>query len=406
MKVLKNKKIAIAVLIAITSSQSFSYPLDPAKTPVNIQLPNEVADIKLAHDSFDPKIIYVHPKTGVIATSNGLPLISLAKYKIGSQKRGILNLQYDLSLQGREKNILYTALKEKGFTPRPLPLKSAAVVPMLPGWDKEQNQKICSESVDEMTGIKETLCDSLVERVRYTETPTSLGENIAMAVTLSPIGVDTVDRLLNGGNAFPISINARYFAAGPAYTAKIKVNYEKLSESFAMFAAYHDGRCIDVQVSGFWQNEALCKDKDPSQCSVLMTITDSTGREIQNIYDDPEARDPQAVKMFYEAIEGLRVRFENEMLVKEPVANVDKSINSLVTLRTDYRRTSKNIHFELERKSIGGVIEKETTIPASVMCIGFLDDGTPLKNTKGVCGQYWDGSISSSNIINAGILGL
>lgn len=40
------------------------------------------------------------------------------------------------------------------------------------------------------------------------------------------------------------------------------------------------------------------------------------------------------------------------------------------------------------------------------MCIGFLDDGTPLKNTKGVCGQYWDGSISSNNIINAGILGL
>ena len=405
MTLLKQKILGTGILTFLISTCVHAYPMDPQKMPVNINLPQEVANFTLAHDSFDPKVIYVHPKTGVLATVNGLPQISLAKYKSGGTTRGILNLQYDLSIHGREQNLLFGAIKDQGFTPRPLPFKSVSVVPLLPGWDKENNRKLCSESVDEYTGTKQTFCDSLVERVRYTEVGPGLGENVAMSVILSSIGAETVDKLLNGGNAFPIAINAQYFAAAPAYTAKIKVNYEKLSESFAMFAAYHDGRCIDVQMSAFWQQELLCKDQDPSKCSVLMTITDNTGREIQNIYTDPEAKDEGALKNFYESIEGLRVRFENEMLVKEAVASVDKSVNSVYTLRMDYRRVSKNIHFELERKSLGGVIVKDTSIPASVMCVGIMDDGTPLRNTKGDCARYWSNNLSSNDSVLLGATG-
>jgi hypothetical protein len=398
--------ISIVTLAFTLSAKVGAYPMDPAKLKPRIDLPNEVSNFTLAHDSFDPKLIYVQPKTGVLATVNGLPMISLAKYKTGSTLRGILNMQYDLSIQGREKEILYNALKAKGYTPSPLPISSVAVVPLLPGWDREHNSNLCGETIDEATGEKEVVCDSLVEKVRYTEKGPGLGENVAMSVILSSIGAQTVDRLLSGGNAFPIEVNAKYFAAAPAYTAKIKVNYEKLAESFASFAAYHDGRCIDVQVSAFWQKEELCKDKDPSQCSVLMTITDNTGKEVSNIFTDPESKNSENIKNFHESVELLRKKFEDEMLVKEAIASVDKSINSVFTLRADYRKVTKNIHFEVERKSLGEVIEKQTTIPASVMCVGFSPNGAPIKNDEGMCNDYWRNLLPSKDIISAGATGI
>lgn len=404
-RVVNHKTYIYGALSLLFTAQSWAYPMDPAKMRPRINLPNEVANFTLAHDSFDPKLIYVQPKTGVLATVNGLPMISLAKYKAGDKERGILNLQYDLSIQGKERDVLYGALKAQGYTPAPLPISSVAVVPLLPGWDNEHNSKICGESIDDVTGEKEVVCDSLVERVRYTEKGPGLGENVAMSVLLSTIGTQMVDRLLAGGNAFPIQVNAKYFAAAPAYTAKIKVNYEKLAESFASFAAYHDGRCVDVQVSAFWAKEELCANKDPSQCSVLITLTDNTGKEVSNIFTDPEAKNSENIKNFHESIELLRKKFEDEMLVKEAQASVDKSINSVFTLRADYRKVTKNVHFEVERKSLGEVIEKQTTIPASVMCVGFTKNGAPLKNTEGMCNDYWNNLLPSNEIISAGAAG-
>lgn len=395
-------KLLLPLLLAC-SGIAHAYPLDPAQTPVmDVDLPNSVNKYPLAYDSGNDvgnsnNVVYYQPKFGQVATNNGMPLVGLAYFTRNGVKRGFLNMQFEFAIPTGEREALFGAIRRAGYHPLPFPFKKTTVVPMVPGWDSGIKSKLCSETVDEMTGQKMVVCDTMIDQMKYSENGPTLGENIAVSVILSEQGAAGIGQLLNGGNAFQVELKARYDAAAPAYTAKITVNYEKLTKSFASFAAYHNGACVDVQVSAFWHKEAMCDKGRESECSIKVTYTDQNGRTVNNMYTDSYA--PEEAKKFYDAIEGLRTRFENEMLVKETPASVDKSVNAMFTLRADYREISRNIHFELERKSLGGTHEKETSMTGTIACIQVADDGSVNRKLTGDCGLYWRGELSGEEYV-------
>lgn len=384
---------------SLISFSAWAYPIDPSKQPVNIEVPDEVVSYTLAYDSFDNKVIYVQPHQGVVATLSGQPLVGLAKFNQNGVTRAFLNMSFEFSLPKRDRELLFGAIREAGYQPRPFPFFKTKVIPQVPGWDLENNEKVCTETLDPFTGTIDMRCASLVDRIRYSENGPTLGENIGVSVILSQEGTQVINTLLRSGNAFMVELKAQYHAASPAFTAKIEVNYQKLSESFAAFAAYHDGRCIDIEMSAFWQNTVMCDKDRPEDCSVKVTYTDQNGRTVNNLYADPDEAEESDIAKFFEAIEGLRSRFEEEMLTKVTPANVSRDKSAYFTLRSDYKRVSEDIHFVLERKSLGRTKVAETTVMASILCTEVDDQGYVSKAMGGDCPEFWEGDLSAEDYL-------
>lgn len=392
---------SIAVLAVVFVSLSApAIPIDPNFQAVDIEVPNEVVGYTLAYDSFNKKIVYVQPKQGVVATMSGQPLVGLAKYVKNGVTRAFFNVSFEFDLPKRDRELLFDAIRTAGYQPRPFPFEKTKLIPQLPGWNLEEGKKVCTEMTDEFTGKTQTFCDSLVDRVKYSQDGPTLGENIGVSVILSPEGTAVIESLLKSGNAFQVELKAQYIKASPAYSARIEVNYEKLSESFAAFAAYHDGRCIDIEMSAFWQNEVMCTKANPDDCSVQVTYTDQLGNSINNIYLSPDEADDEDLRKFYDSVEGLRSRFEEEMLTKVTPASVSKEKNAYFTLRADYKRVSQDIHFVINRKSLGKSSRSETTVLATVLCTEVDGDGYVSKGMGGNCREFWTGQVSAEEYMD------
>ena len=117
--------VAGALAAILGSSQAVhAYPLDPAKTVVNLGVhADDAAGFTLAYDSADPNIVYYAPNGGRVALSNGMPLLGYMSTPDG----GYLSAELEFGVFGEEKEKLFAAIHAAGKTPVELPFRRTSV---------------------------------------------------------------------------------------------------------------------------------------------------------------------------------------------------------------------------------------------------------------------------------------
>ena len=410
----------LGLAAALWAGQSEAIPMDPNVQPVAIQLPSELAGYQLLVDHSDSKILYVQPREGRLGVISGQPQLSFATVVRNGETYGVLNAMFDFSLDSASFEALKTAVKavDPAYILKPMPYVQTKPKLAIAGYDAATDDGACFEAEDFVTGETIKQCFNLVYKSNIAQNGPTLGEKIHTSLVLSPIGAELFPKLLKGGAGLGMNLDVLYRAAHPAYTATINVDYEKLYESYAWFAGFHDGLCIDIAISDFFERESLCgengKNANGRECSVRVEYVDQHGNKQNNMFTIvPDGSEPAAVVAFYNenkskietlqsAIETLQKKFEEEMLApyQGRKAEVSKETSIGFTLRADRTRTEIEKHFTLERKTVGGAITKSSTIPASVACLDV--DGTTGDVTRylsGDCGAYWTGTVRVAEVL-------
>lgn len=387
-------------------------PMDPAVVGVPFTVPTELRGYTLLLDKDEPDKVYIAPREGRLGEVNGMPQIGFAKTERDGVTYGIVNATFDFSVDADAYNAL---LKHIAKQP---PYKESWKIQSVPFAQTTPNVAIagfeegdlCMEVIDVITGNKVKQCHSLVHRKLVSKNGPTLGEKIAISMVLTPLGADLLGKLSRTGAGLAVKLDAVYWAAHPAYTAKIDVDYKKVYESYEWFMGYHDGVCVEVAISEFFERESLCgengKNANGRDCSVRITYIDNRGQEVRNLFayipgpDAPEEHkrfykeNKSKIEIFHSAVEGLQKKFEQEMLtpIQGKKASVSKDISQGFVLRANRTKSEIEKHFTIERKTIGGVIAKQTEIPAASMCIILDGDvGSVKKNHEDECAGYWAG---------------
>lgn len=386
-----------ALLTAAFCQNSSAFPVDPAKVPVSgVDLSRLRTSYTLAYDSSNRSVIYYAPKTGRIATFNGMPMIGFARTPDG---KGYLNAQFEFEIASEDRQGLLGAIRAAGFTPVPMPFNKTTIKPIFPGYDPETGAKVCPETTDLSTGTTSKVCDqSLYDQLTYVRSGPTLGENIAVAAQLSIGGAASIGNLLRGGNAFQVALEAEYYTAGDAFTAVVEVNYKRLYEAFSA-SAKASGWITSAEAEATWRREGLCVGRPAEECSVRVHLTDGRGRQIDNITLDPDHED---AKLVWQAVERLKQKLEDEMLVPiTPVYGQAHARDGLgYHIAANYQHLTREVHARFEFKSPRGVNTKKTTIVATAACISIDANGVVNKETNGACQSYWNGGTEMIDILN------
>jgi hypothetical protein len=395
-------------------------PMDPSNYAVAISLPSHLAGYVLMHDHADPNLIYVQPRDGRIGEKNGAPQISFGTAERNGLDYGVLNAVFDFSMDAKEMGELRGVVHEHNqrhgtrFQLVAMPFVQTTPELAIVGSDESE---ACAEVEDFVTGAIVKECFQLVHRSKTSKNGPALGEKIQTSLVLTPLGAELFPQLLKGGAGLGMNLRVLYRAAFPSFTAKIKVNYEKLYESYAWFAGYHDGVCTDLAISDFFEKEAMCdhsgRNGNGRECSVTIEYVDNLGKTHNNLFeylphaDEDEdveaflAEHKQRVSMLHAAVEALQVKFETEML--EPFqgrkADVSKDISYGFVFRADRNRQEVKKNFTIERKAIGGAITKQSVIPAVLGCLDLDDGGNIYKHQSGICANFWNGNIRPAEIL-------
>ena len=413
------KKSAILCLLgAGTVQQASAIPADPSTDPLPVEVlnavPGDLGGYNLIRDNTE-NIVYVSPRYGVLGSRLGLPFLSFAKVERGDESYGVLNAAFDFKVDKDDFTRLKTAIETTGWAVAPLPFESTSGTLSINSMADGEENGICRNITDIITGELKPVCSSFVIRSVAAPKGPTLGQLYNVQMVLTGDGTQLYQKLLKGGNGISFNMEANYQVAFPAYTAKLDVNYKKLSESYDLFAAAHYSNCLDVQVSDFFKKESLCEKKDDgsyeslngNECSIRVSYTNQRGEAKQNLFKLPENGTDAELKQFatdynedimvvHDAIEGLRVKFEEEMLSKYPTASVDKSVNYNFIARADRKRFEDEANFTLERKSVGGAVLRRTTIPGLALCVNTNPETGDVTRYAGnsSCQGFWNNAVA------------
>ncbi|MGK5082640.1 hypothetical protein WDW37_04980 [Bdellovibrionota bacterium FG-1] len=395
-----NKVLLISGLAFFGSAitqQASAFPVDPAKVPVTgVDLSRLRTGYTLAYDSNDKSVVYYSPKSGRLASFNGLPSIGFARVPNG---KGYLQAQFEFEISPEDRGNLLEAIRAGGYTPVPFPYNKTTVKPLIQGYDPESGQRTCQEVTDLSTGLTSKVCDqSIYDILTYVRNGPTLGENIAVSAQLSPDGADMFGNLLRGGNAFQVALEAEYYTAGDAFTAEVEVNYSRLFQEFSV-AASAKGWFTSAEAEGIWRREGLCYGKPADQCAVRVHLTDGRGRAIDNLSID---KDNPAADLVWQAVERLKQKLEDDMLTPiTPVYGQAKTSDGLgFHVSAKYQNLRREMHGVFQFKSPRAVNVKKTTIVATAACISVSPTGVITKETAGACQNYWNGGDDMTNILN------
>ncbi|KAB8033790.1 hypothetical protein [Fluviispira multicolorata] len=396
MSLIKNsiKIMLLAPLFTLIQTQSHAYPVDPNKVPVSIgQDAKSLHDFQLAYDSSDKSIIYYAPKTGRVATINGMPTIGFQTLPDGT---GVLNVQFETGVFGSDRELLIKNIEKAGFKALPFPFFKTKVVPLTPGMDPVTKKPICITEEDPSTGEKVTTCDpTLYSSLAYSNSGPSLNQNIAVSGFLNKIGASVYKQMLRGGNALQINLHALYYSAGDAFTATVEVNYSKLFQSYHVYSSNWNGFLDRNQLNQFWVQEGLCFNKPADQCGVRITYKDSRGNTITNITIDPNNKEAQ--EKLLQSVERLRQKLEDQLFSAiAHNANIGDSATTApqfnYKINETFFRKETNVNAKFEFQSPRGLNVSETVFPLAVGCIQLSDDGSVNRNLQGDCKKYWSGT--------------
>jgi hypothetical protein len=386
---LKSLLKSMALTAALLSTQnSFAYPVDPAKVPVNLaQDPGAAHDFVLAYDDVNQNVVYYAPKTGRTATLNGAPLVGFAVLGNGD---AYLNAQLEFGVFGADRQRLLKAIAASGKTPVIFPYRRTKVVPLTPGIDPTTGKEVCEQITDPSTGQTEQECSgSIYKQLLYSTKGPSLGEYFAVTALLKPAGALVFQDLLHSQNALQLNLEGEYYATGTAFEAIVTVNYDKLFENFHAFASYN-GWLTKAQAEAFYQNETLCPGRQPSECGVWIDFKDlRTGQSINTATIDPSnAAQQQAV---LQAAQRLAATLRDQMLapMTQALGPLDTSKPTLFKLSAQYERQKRGMHATFSFKSPNGVNVNTTTVPVALGCVLVDSIGNVSKNFLGACGEYW-----------------
>ncbi|WP_163835935.1 hypothetical protein [Spartinivicinus ruber] len=421
----------VAALSTLLPCLVQAIPMNPAITPPGVELPDHLSGYRLMIDNNDPSVIYVGPREGFIAQRGQQPQLSFAKITNPSdnQEYAYLNVLFDYSITTDDFRDLKAAVNAAGKKLTPLAFTRTKMELAVAGYDEAQAGDACAKVVkqdDFGNPIEVDECFSMVFKAKYSKNGPKLGEKFYVSSLLTPWGAAAIPSLLKGGAALGVNMTAYYQQAFPAYNATIHVKWDKLKESMASFFAYHNGFCMDVEVSRYWEQEFLCnrnrvtgeaKNLNNRDCSVEITLTDNHGNKVENMYtleSLPDVDDNVAYKQFIDShraelenfktvVEGLRTKFEDEMLepLKIRTAEVDKTSSTVWTYKRDYVKKEQRKEFTVSRNMMGRSIEKKTVIPATIGCINVESNGliSPiLVNSE--CASYWSRDINPNQIIS------
>ncbi|WP_186643806.1 hypothetical protein [Fluviispira vulneris] len=396
MSILKNslKVLLLSPLFSLLHTSAHAYPVDPNKVPVSIGLDaKSLHDFQLAYDSQDKSIVYYAPKTGRVATINGMPLVGFQTLPDGS---GVFNVQFETGVFGADKELLIRTIEKAGYKALPFPFFKTKVVPLTPGIDPDTKKPICITEEDPSTGEKITTCDpTLYSALAYSNNGPSLNQNIAVSAMLNKVGASVYRQMLRGGNALQINLHAQYYSAGDAFTASVEVNYSKIYQAYIAYSRRWDGFLDRAQLSHFWEQEGLCLNKAADQCGVKITYKDSRGNIISNVTVDPNNREAQ--EKLLQSIERLRQKLEDQ-LFSAIGTNANITEPGTAAPRFTYKineaffRKEINVNAKFEFQSPRGINISETVFPLSVGCIQQTENGFVNRNLLGDCKLYWSGT--------------
>ncbi|WP_141731489.1 hypothetical protein [Oligoflexus tunisiensis] len=414
MKQIKSILTATA-LSSLIGTAAHAIPADPSTDPLPPEvlraIPDGLQGYLLLRDN-TAKIVYVAPRYGVLANQSGQPFLSLAEVNREGVRYGVLNAAFDFAVDKGDFTRLKNGVESVGWAIAPIPFESTSGTLSLNSFDDGKQEGICGEVTDPISGETVKVCSNFVIRSNLAPKGPTLGQLYNVQLILTGDGVDLYQKLLIGGNGISFNMEANYQAAFPAYTAKIDVNYKKLSESYEAFAAIHFSNCLDIQVSDFFKREALCAQKPDGSyeslnggaCSIKVSYTNQRGEAKQNLFKLPENYSTDDLKQLaktynedinyiHNAIEGLRLDFERKMLEKYPTASVDKNVNYNFVFRADRKKYEEDVNVTLERKTVGAAVIKSTTIPGIAACVNTNAKTGEVKRYNGTaeCVGFWKG---------------
>lgn len=383
-------RLVVSAVLVCTALDAFAYPVDPAK--VGVELPPEqaslVADFVLAYDSENPAIIYYAPKLGRTATLNGMPLIGFTTLPNGE---GMLNAQLQYGVFGADSTRLLGAIRAAGKSPVLFPFRRTKIVPLTPGIDPATGKEICTTEEDLATGQMVTECSgTMYKELLFATKGPSLGENIAVTASLKPMGAAVYKAFLKQGNALQLNLEAEYYAAGTAFSATVKVSYEKLYTSLHTYASVKAGRWVDAQVEQFFRSETLCAGRRPEDCGVWIEFKDlTTGKTCNTATLDPDNLEQQ--KAVLQAAERLRQSLQDKIFtpIAPVLGPVDKSRSTIFKLDAKFEQQVQKMNATFTFTSPRGVNVGTTTLPASIGCTLIADDGAVSRFNGGDCPLYW-----------------
>ena len=227
----------LLLLLGLKTTIILGYPVDPNKVPVTDISQKFTKDYLLAYDSIDKSIIYYAPKGGRVALMNGQPLLGFAS----GAGVGYLNAQFEFGVFGSEREKLFDAIENAGYTARPFPYVKTTIQPLTP-IDPETGKVICEEFENQATGKIEVDCSAnLYTKLSFSRIGPTLGEYVPVTIQLNSFGSLVYKSFLRSGNALQILLNAEYYVAGTGFKAKVTVDYSKLLENYHAYSAFMMG---------------------------------------------------------------------------------------------------------------------------------------------------------------------
>ena len=414
-----------SIYFLLVPAIAHSIPADPASDPVPVEvrqaIPEGLEGYLLLRDNIE-KIIYVAPRYGKLAVERGLPLLSLANIRHEGIDYAVLNAAFDFKVDKEDFRALKSAIQSTGWAIAPMPFESTSGTLSINSRIDGEESGICGKVTNPVTGEIQDVCSSFVVRSLVALKGPTLGQLYNVQMVLTASGANLYSKLLKGGNGLSFNMEANYHAAFPAYSAKIQVDYKKLSESYDMFAAVHDSNCFDIQVSDFFKRESICSRREDGSyktlnggdCSITVTYTNHRGEKRQNLFQLPNnysnkdmktfaAKYNDEIRIVHDAIEGLRLDFERKMLEKYPTASVDKSVNYNYIARADRKRFEDEVHVTLERKTIGGAVIRSTTIPGIAACVQTNPNTGDVTRYGGNqdCVGFWNNEVKPLELLSS-----
>jgi len=373
---------------ALAAPRAFAFPVDPNKEPVALQQDPTAKQFVLALDDTNHDVIYYAPKVGRIATLNGTPLLGFAMLPDGT---GFLNAQIEFGVFGADRTALLNRIQAAHKSPVVWPFRRTKVVPLTPEVDPVTGSEVCEDTIDPTNNQVMHDCSGVMfKQIVFSSHGPTLGENIAISAQLKPMGSVVFRNLLHSGGALEVGLEAEYLAAGKAFNATVTVKYDKIFENFESYASFHGFLCTDIQVETFFHNETICEGRDPSECGIFITYTDTvTGQVVSTPTIDPD--NEVQVTNLMQAVDRLVQTLTDTMLapITPNLGPVDRSRPRGFKLDAKYERQHKGINATFQFNSPNGVNAQQTVITGAVGCVDVTDDGHVNRDFTGDCAGYW-----------------
>jgi hypothetical protein len=356
-------------------------------------------------DSDDAKIVYYVPFSGGIrvkapSSAAPIPSFSAASYTpsfgffAGEELvslGGTITTTSDLDALGK----LTAEANAQGLRVLPLPVESAQVTFQSRGrvmengrvdirCEKEELKIVKSNGEERTVSIPKcfTRLDpnepyKLDTNIMYAFSSTSLGDkgtaarDVSFSAVLLPGYKDYVEsKLMNGASWDDVlvpSISWKAKTDRKSYKADLIVNWEQLFERAEVFASYHNGACVDIEVQGFWEKELGCKNAE--DCAIRVQFYDERGQKTDVV---PTNKD------FIDFVNAAKDKLQNELWtpIQPALDRVSTKKNAQFVLRANYQKIEKERHETLTLLwNPGATVQSvETSFAVNCMVADSLGD--------------------------------